>query len=1231
MQKKIVFFIIIIAFFRINAQDIGSPFIVNYSPKQYQGHAQIWTIAEDQNGILYFGTTNGITVFDGEYWRKIVLPQNSNVRSLYKSNSGKVYVGGSNEIGILTPDSLGKMKYKSLLHLIDSSDNKFADVWEIYETKNCIFFRSNQRVFRFNEKTQNIKAWKPNKRFNPMSFVPGVGIIIRDGNIFYTIKNDDTLKLPQPEKYKGVFIYRMFPYENGKAICVTEKELLLYDFKAPKGVDPLTKFKTQADEDFKTTHLYMGCPLGDTAYAITTLTKGVYIINKKGKLLEIINKDDGLQYNHVWISFLASDKTLWLGLDKGISRVDISSPVRFWNNKTGLDDGINSVFKFKDKLLAAGMAGAYKIDFTNNGKLTKFKGLTYNAWNYTKIKGKQSENKKLLLATSKGVYSFDGKKINPLKYISYNYHTPQSNINNEVFYATSMNAVYAFNLANNDLKIIDTVNFDGLAIRCIEINNQLWITTFFKGVYRINVTPKSDEKIFLEKTLSKYDTLKGFESNLQLKAYNIDNKIFFTTQEGLFKYDNKTDSILKATEFGEKLNKNANSCFYQISDKYYFVSSRRIFKFIKTDTGFKEIDTSRFKIISGRKINYVTADSSDNVFAAGFDGIYYFNANKTNKYSEKYPIYIRKVAINLDSVVFFGNYTDYKGNPINKQPDSLIPKIKYENNSMYFEFAAPHFQGESEVLYSYKLEGFDENWSEWNEEAKNKYTNLNEGKYTFKVKAKNIFDTESYVAQYKFVILPPWYRTLWAFIFYIIVAGVIIFFVVRFYTQRLRRQNVKLERLVAQRTSEINQQKEEILTKNEELLQQQEEILSQRDKLEQANEELEKLSIVASETDNSVFILNSKGDFIWANQAFERIYEYSHNEFIKKYKNIFKYVKDEQLAYKIKEIVFNGKKPFKYDSQISTKSGKNLWLQTTFSPILNSDNSIRVVAAIESDISKLKEFEAEIVLKNSEIESQNEDLKEKNELIESSIRYASTIQNAILPPKNFLNTFFDNFIIFRPKDVVSGDFYWFIETSKYTFFAVVDCTGHGVPGAFMSLIGNKILSNIVLEKQIFSPADILAELDNQIVKTLHQQDTDNQDGMDLILCRFDKNFQSNAKMTYSTAKRPIIFVKDNKLTRLKGSSKSIGGYKFKSSNIKFENNQISFNSGDMLYLYSDGIIDQNNPQREKFKTSKLTNIIEKIYQLDTNEQRKTIENELDDWKKDSLQRDDITFVGIKFK
>lgn len=269
-----------------------------------------------------------------------------------------------------------------------------------------------------------------------------------------------------------------------------------------------------------------------------------------------------------------------------------------------------------------------------------------------------------------------------------------------------------------------------------------------------------------------------------------------------------------------------------------------------------------------------------------------------------------------------------------------------------------------------------------------------------------------------------------------------------------------------------------------------------------------------------------------------------------------------------------------------------------------------------------------IKTQKTQIEEQRDTLDLQNQKINASIQYAQNIQRAILPVRNQIKNLFESFIIYRPKDIVSGDFYWFTKVKDTAFLAAVDCTGHGVPGAFMSMIGSSHLNEIVLEKQVTEPAKILSLLNEKIVESLRQDETENNDGMDVCFISID--LKSN-KITFSGAKRPLFIFKNktSEFDEIKGDRISIGGAKKKKDDEKFNNHIINAEKGDILFLSSDGLTDQNNLERKRFGSNRLKEIILNNISEPMDKQKEIIEKELDDFQQDEEQRDDITLIGIK--
>jgi serine phosphatase RsbU (regulator of sigma subunit) len=276
--------------------------------------------------------------------------------------------------------------------------------------------------------------------------------------------------------------------------------------------------------------------------------------------------------------------------------------------------------------------------------------------------------------------------------------------------------------------------------------------------------------------------------------------------------------------------------------------------------------------------------------------------------------------------------------------------------------------------------------------------------------------------------------------------------------------------------------------------------------------------------------------------------------------------------------------------------------------------------------------------KNHIIEDQKRNILKQNENITASIYYALTIQQAILPEEDKLKRLFDCFIIYMPKDIVSGDFYWFSrrgrkKTGERSFcFAVVDCTGHGVPGGFLSMIGSRTLDSIVNEQKIEQTDEILELMDKRIRQALNQQKSDNEDGMDVCLCRLtypgDEVKDDTVYLSFSGARRSLYLIRQGQDAEIiRGVRRTIGGKYFNPT--PFLKNELALKKGDRIYLTSDGLTDQHSPQREKFGTGRFINFLNTSSSLGMKEQQSGLEEEIYRFMNPEIQRDDITIMGIK--
>lgn len=294
----------------------------------------------------------------------------------------------------------------------------------------------------------------------------------------------------------------------------------------------------------------------------------------------------------------------------------------------------------------------------------------------------------------------------------------------------------------------------------------------------------------------------------------------------------------------------------------------------------------------------------------------------------------------------------------------------------------------------------------------------------------------------------------------------------------------------------------------------------------------------------------------------------------------------------------------------------NRVMQVNAIPEYDGENTLESILMVSHDITERKQIELE--------------MQSKNRKISESINYAKRIQGAILPNNTVIRQMLpDSFILYKARDVVSGDFPWFISVGGSMYFAAVDCTGHGVPGALISLIGYFLLNDIVKGRKISDPGEILDHLDRGVTKTLRQDTGDSQtkDGMDIALCKIDLN---NGKVSYAGAHRPLYYLSNNNLEEIKGNKFPIGGGVYKNQ-TKFTCTTIDVKKGDSIYFCSDGFPDQfGGPDNRKYGPKRLREFIEQHSQLSMEEFYTAIDADWTEWKGDQKQTDDVLLIGVRF-
>lgn len=368
-----------------------------------------------------------------------------------------------------------------------------------------------------------------------------------------------------------------------------------------------------------------------------------------------------------------------------------------------------------------------------------------------------------------------------------------------------------------------------------------------------------------------------------------------------------------------------------------------------------------------------------------------------------------------------------------------------------------------------------------------------------------------------------------------------------------------------------------------------------------------------------IVVLNQNGSIEYVSKSAQQLLGYDPQELLgNNWWEITRFSKPEGEQVKSKLLNIFRLKNFStqtFEHELKTAAGGRKWVRWNVS-YLNESQLI----GIGYDITDNKLNEKRILETNRQLLEQNKDITD-------SIYYAQRIQQSILQSKEQLQSYFsESFLLYKPKDIVSGDYYWFYEDENYKYIAAVDCTGHGVPGAMMSMVANSVFKEVFINKKISNPADILKAIDTELEKAINKNtDAPFNDGMDVALIRIDK--QSD-ELLFSGAFRSILINRNNELTEIKGSRYPIGFYSGVSKT--FETETIQLQKNDSVYLFTDGFIDQfGGEKNKKLNKSNFKDLLKTVYEMGMDEQEAFLEYAFNNWKQDNEQTDDVLVIGLK--
>jgi signal transduction histidine kinase len=808
--------------FLLSSPGIGLPFIQNFAPKHYQAGGQNFCILQDDRGLLYFGNSEGLLEYDGISWRLIPLPNRSEVHALAMDESKRVYVGGQKEFGYLQANEKGAIQYVSLVEHIEEPYRNFGDVWSITPTENGTYFRTARALYKWHQNKMKIIALEGSTNWG---YVVGKRFFLYlENKGLYELKNDELIPTKGGEKFKNEAIYGMIEIEPDKIFLFAENSgLMLWNIQEePKPFDaPINQYIRGQTLQTRTITPHL--------IAIGTRRSGLLIIDHKGKVRYTLDMRKGLQDNFIWAMNTDQIGNLWLALNNGISLVEINSNFTHYNDKTGLYGQVYQVLPYKKYLLAATSVGTFfKPMYPKTIEENYFRpirNLNTQTWRFVKI------NDEVLISTNNGLFvlkdttatlvpsNLKNDMPNPRSW----FIMPIPNYPEYLFVNTALGLLLVEKKEGQwqITKKIKGLVRENLFYMLIDNQNNIWIDNYTKGVFRLYFHQPDSA------TLKKYGKKEGLPDDVKNRVFREKEHWFVATAKGIYSFDYQKEKFVydssltkiylpfRNTEMSLIRQGKQNEVWLVLNEE-----SKDFKKRLKVLT--RKNDSVRFYQFFEKTDKITIRDiavlDSTTLFSTS-EGVYEYHHYLSESKKVKWHTYLRAI-IWQDSTLYYGTGTPQ---------EAFLP---YSKANISFHWASTYYSDNEAMQYQFFMDGFDKSWSEWQSSSSKSYTNLPEGRYTFKVRAKNFEGQLSNEATYTFQIAAPWYKTIWALIGYFGIGVLLVILAVKIYTIRLKGENERLEKIVEERSAEIRKQKEDIEAKNLIISEQNEELRVTNQQLE---------------------------------------------------------------------------------------------------------------------------------------------------------------------------------------------------------------------------------------------------------------------------------------------------------------------------------------------------------------------------------------------------------------
>ncbi len=760
----------------------GVPFIVNFDPKTYGGHFQNWDVTQSSRGILYVANGYGVLEHDGVSWSLLSLPNENIVRSV-AITGGRMYVGSQNELGYFEYDDRGHPTYQSLVPLVPEAHRNFADVWRVVAMDSTVYFSTYDYLFAWDG--QRMRTWT-SRSFFYLPFRVGRRLLAYEARRGIVEQVGDSIRLISG----GDFFARRVVYDvqdvGGDRLLVSTGYDGLY-FLQDGRVAPAPEVTNRF---FKDASPSCGAALSDGSFAIGTRRGGIAIVDSTGTLRSVLDQSNGLLSQTVRALFSDAEGSLWAAYENGVSRIEFPSPFTSFGRQTGLDGSVYEVARDRGRIVASTSSGVFVLR-THPYRVAQFErveGLSSQCW------GLLAGGSSLLASSNIGTFEIGertARRVND--YAPWTFHRMRDDPSRILVGLGDGLGV----LTEEGRGWIDEGRVEGVdeSIEWITETPQgvLWLGTSYQGVLRVEDT--SAAKTLRRPLVRRVTTDHGLPTMLNNRPFWTSIGLLIGTERGLFRVDSTErrivpDTLLPVSRryFGKQITRLCEDRRGRLVAVVGRMNEARVVVMDPASSDLTElVRLGAFRVES-------LASDGDGVWLGGADGLIQYRENIVHPASSPASTLIRRVAILHDTVLIAGS-------PLSSMAYPQLTTSFFEH-VLRFEYALPSFVDPSRNEYQYQLVGFDPDWSPWSPETRNDYTNLQEGSYVFRVRGRDVWGRIGSPAEFSFRILPPTYRTWWAYLLYAAVFVSLSGISLRFFIRRAQHRAVAERLLIEQAKKE---------------------------------------------------------------------------------------------------------------------------------------------------------------------------------------------------------------------------------------------------------------------------------------------------------------------------------------------------------------------------------------------------------------------------------------------